>query len=89
MALAFCQECGEETLDQLVSCPYCDEPLATSKKNDKANSARLFFFGMAFIGGLGAATLCNMMGYTGWAMGLGMMGIISMVVLILNLQAVR
>lgn len=89
MALILCPECGEETLDQLVSCPRCDVPLAAGKQSDKTKNARMFLFGLAFIGGLGAATLCNMLGYTGWAMGLGMVGIASMAILILNLFSER
>jgi hypothetical protein len=85
MALVLCPECGEETVDQLINCPLCDEPLTESQKVEKSKNARLFFFGLAFIGGLGAATLCNMLGYTGWAMGLGMVGLASMAILILNL----
>ena len=85
MALVLCPECGEETVDQLINCPLCDEPLTDNQKAEKSKNARLFFFGLAFIGGLGAATLCNMLGYTGWAMGLGMVGLASMAILILNL----
>jgi hypothetical protein len=89
MALVLCPECGEETVDRLVNCPLCDEPLATGQKTEQAKNARLFFFGLAFIGGLGAATLCNMLGYTAWAMGLGMVGLASMAILILNLFSTR
>ena len=89
MALELCPECGEEALDQLASCPHCDETRVTNQKSDKTKSARLFFYGLAFIGGLGAATLCNMMGYTGWAMGFGMLGLASMSALLLNMNADR
>lgn len=86
MAMTLCSECGEETLDQLVNCPRCDEPLSKKQESSSAKNARLTFFGLTFVGGLGAATLCNMMGYTGWAMGLGTAGIASMVFLVFNLQ---
>lgn len=89
MTLVLCPECGEETMDQLVSCPLCDEPLAENQKNTKAENTRLFLLGLAFIGGLGAATLCNMMGYTAWAMGLGMVGLGCMAIFMLNLSTRR
>jgi hypothetical protein len=89
MALVLCPECGEETLDQLVNCPLCDEPLSERQEAEKPKNGRLFFYGLLFIGGLGAATVCNMFGYTALAMGLGMVAVISMVVLTLNLFATR
>ncbi len=89
MALVLCPECGEETVDQMVNCPLCDEPLAESQKAEKMKNGRLFLFGLLFIGGLGAATVCNMFGYTALAMGLGMIGVICMVILTLNLFATR
>ena len=87
MALVVCPECGEETLDQLVSCPLCNEPLVENQKNPKNMHVRLCFFGLAFLGGLVAATLCNIMGYTNTAIGLAVVGLASMLVLIFNLQA--
>lgn len=87
MAMVLCPECGEETMDQLVSCPRCDESLSKKQESSSAKNARLTFFGLAFSCGLIAATLCNMMGYTGWAMGFGTAGVVSMVALIFNLQA--
>jgi uncharacterized protein (DUF983 family) len=89
MALVLCPECGEEALAQLVSCPSCDEPLVTSQKSDKTKNTWMILFSLVFIGGLGAATMCNMTGYTGWAMWLGMVGIASMAALLLNLNADR
>lgn len=87
MTLVLCPECGEETLDQLVSCPLCNEPLAANQKVDKTKNARLFIFGALFIGGLVTATLCNMMGYTVLAIGLGIVGVVSIAFLLLGLNA--
>lgn len=89
MALVLCPACGEETMDRMVKCPLCNEPLTASQEAEKTQNGRLFFFGLAFIGGLGAATLCNMFGYTALAMGLGMVGLISMVILTLTLFTAR
>jgi hypothetical protein len=72
-------------VDHLVNCPLCDEPLASGGKVEKSENAKLFVFGLAFIGGLGAATLSNMLGYTGLAMGLGMVGLASMVILVIKM----
>jgi hypothetical protein len=87
MALVLCPECGEETLDQLVSCPLCNEPLAESQKYDRVKNNRLFVLGAAFVGGLVAATLCNMMGHTVLAIGLGIVGVVSIALLLLGLNA--
>jgi hypothetical protein len=87
MALVLCPECGEETLDQLVSCPLCNVPLAANQQNDRTKNNRLFLFGAAFVGGLVAATVCNMMGHTVMAIGLGIVGVVSIALLLLGLNA--
>lgn len=87
MAMVLCPECGEETLVQMVSCPLCEEPLQQKQKNEKAKNVRLFCLSFAFIGGLGVATLTNMLGYTAWAMGLGMVGVCCMALFIVSLKS--
>lgn len=87
MSLVLCPECGEETLDQLVSCPVCDKPLAAGQRIGKTKNNRLFILGAAFIVGLVAATVCNMMGHTFLAIGLGIVGVISIALLLLGLNA--
>jgi len=47
---------------------------------------RQFIYGVAFIGGMGAATLCNMSGYPGIAFGFGMLGLIGLVMFIGSLR---
>ena len=86
MSLVLCQECGEETLDQLANCPHCDEPIPANRDIENRHNVRQLFFGVAFIGGLGAATLCNMIGRTGWAMGLGLASLSFMAILLLSLK---
>ena len=44
---------------------------------EKSQNTRLIVLSTVFIGSLGAATLCSMMGRPGWAMGLGLIGICS------------
>jgi hypothetical protein len=56
-------------------------------KAERLQNIRNGALSFAFIGALGFATLCNMLGYTGWAMGLGMIGLCCMAMLILNLKA--
>lgn len=88
MTLVLCPECGEETLDRLVNCPLCDEQLDHKEANDKKKQSRLVFFGSAFVGGLIAATLCNMMGYTTLAIAFCVGGLIGMVALIVKLSSI-
>ena len=86
MALTLCPECGEETVDQLSSCPICNEPLAKTKQ--PAASGRYFFtYGGFAFGGLALGTVCNMMGFTKTAIGLGVIALGSMVVLFFKLIA--
>jgi uncharacterized protein YbaR (Trm112 family) len=89
MALVLCPECGEETLDQMVSCPVCDKPLAAEQHRDRAKTARLGFFGAVFLGGVLSATFCNMAGYTGFSMGLAIAGIAGLILFLINLTAER
>lgn len=89
MAMALCQECGEELLDQMATCSHCTEPTAEQIVQEKRQSTRQMILGVTFIGSLGAATACNMFGYTAWAMGLGMIGLASMAILTLNLCTSR
>ena len=85
MALVLCPECGEETLDRLTNCPLCDKPLAEERKQTN-EATKLLAYGVLFLSGLTAATLCNTLGYTRTAIGLGLIGVIGMVVLILKLS---
>ena len=89
MALVLCPECGEETVDQLVSCPLCNEPLTENQANNKAKDSRLTFLGMSAIGGLTTATLSNMMGFTVGAIVLGTAGVVSLAVLTFNMFSDR
>lgn len=88
MALVLCPECGEQTLDRLVNCPVCDEQLVDKEARDKTKQSRFIIFGSVFVGGLIAATLCNMMGYTTLAIGLGVVGLLSMATLIVKLNSI-
>ena len=84
MALVFCPECGEETLDRLTNCPLCDEPL-TEGRQPTSETTKLFIYGGLFLCGLTGATLCNTQGYTRTAISLSLLGILSIVVMILKL----
>jgi hypothetical protein len=53
---------------------------------EKSQNRRLIVLTTVFISSLGAATLCSMMGYAAWAMGLGMIGICTMAIFIINLK---
>jgi len=53
---------------------------------EKSQNARLIVLSTVFIGSLGAATLCSMMGYAAWAMGFGLIGICSMAIFIVKLK---
>ena len=45
------------------------------QNEESRQNTLLIILSVVFIGALGAATLCSMYGYAGWAMGLGMIGI--------------
>jgi len=84
MALVLCPECGEETLDRLTNCPLCDKPL-TEERQQPSEATKLLIYGVLFLCGLTAATLCNTLGYTRMAISLSIVGIASIVVMILKL----
>lgn len=56
------------------------------ENSDSKDSGRHVLFGIAFVGGMGAATVLNMSGYPGMAMGCGMIGLIGLVTFIGSLQ---
>ncbi len=60
-----------------------------NQNSERTQNFRLCALSFAFIGALGAATLCNMLGYTGWAMGLGMIGLCCMAMFLLNLKLTK
>ena len=84
MALVLCPECGEETLDRLSNCPLCDKPLV-EERPQISEVSKLLIYGILFLCGLTAATVCNSMGYTRMAVGLSVVGIASIVAMILKL----
>lgn len=87
MAMVLCPECGEKALDQLSSCPICDQPLTEEKTSD---AGKYFFrYGAFALGGLALATACNMLGFTRTALGIGVIALGSMVVLFFKLLADR
>ena len=53
---------------------------------ERGENVRLITLSLAFVGALGLATLCSMMGYAGWAMGLGLIGICCMAMFVINLK---
>lgn len=53
---------------------------------ERKQNIRTCALGVAFIVGLGIATVTNMMGYTGWAMGIGLIGVCCMVMFIFNIN---
>jgi len=87
VSLVYCPECGEETLDRLLNCPLCNEPLVEGLNKHRTKTNRLYFLGMAFVGGLVLATLCNIAGYPMLAIGFAVVGILSMAGLLLKLNA--
>jgi hypothetical protein len=56
------------------------------QKVEGGQNIRLITLSLAFVGSLGLATLSSMMGYAGWAMGLGLIGICCMAMFIFNLN---
>ena len=53
---------------------------------EKKGSGRHVAYGIAFVGGMGAATAFNMSGYPGIAMGFGMVGLIGLATFIGTLR---
>ena len=53
---------------------------------EKVQNKRLIVLSAVFLGSLGLATLSSMMGHAVWAMGLGLIGIFSMAIFIINLK---
>ncbi len=64
---------------------YCES--VQEKSSKKPAAGKQVLFGVAFVGGLGAATICNMSGYHGMAFGFGMVGLIGLVTFIGSLRA--
>ncbi len=60
---------------------------AEEQKTDNKGIGKQVLFGVAFVGGMGAATVCNMSGYPGMAFGFGMIGLIGLVTFIGSLRA--
>ena len=57
------------------------------ESSGKRTIGKQVLFGIAFVGGMGAATFCNMSGYPGLAFGFGMIGLIGLVTFIGSLRA--
>ena len=51
---------------------------APEETSEKKGAGRQVAYGIAFVGGLGAATVFNMSGHPGLAMGFGMVGLIGL-----------
>ncbi len=55
--------------------------------SEKKRPGRQVAYGIAFVGGMGAATVCNMTGYPGLAFGFGMVGLVGLATFIGSLRA--
>ncbi len=87
MSQVICPKCGEKTMDRLVNCPICNEPLVEGQKRNQVRTQRLYFLGLVFLSGLVAATLSSIMGFPKLAVVFASIAIISLVALILKMNA--
>jgi hypothetical protein len=87
MSQVICPKCGENTLDRLVNCPICNEPLVEGQKRNQVRTQRLYYFGLVFLSGLLAATLNSIMGFPKLAVVFTSIVIISLVALVLKMNA--
>ncbi len=85
MALVLCPECGEETLDRLVHCPLCNEPLAPAMLQTKGHRS-LATCGVLFLAGLVAATVCNSFGHPRLGLLCAVIGVGGLAALIVTLR---
>ena len=87
MSEVICPKCGEKTLDRLVNCPICNEPLVEGQKRNQVRTQRLYYFGVVFLSGLLAATLSSIVGLPKLAVVFTSIVIISLVALVLKMNA--
>jgi predicted nucleic acid-binding Zn ribbon protein len=88
MAMTLCPACGEETLDQLVSCPLCEEPLTKEQQKEISNQ-QLLWHGIVTLAAMTLATAGNAMGLTKFAIAMGVIFLISLVVFFFKLLSAR
>jgi len=87
MSQVICPKCGENTLDRLVNCPICNEPLVQGQKRDQVRTQRLYYLGLIFLSGLVAATLSSIVGLPKLAVAFALIVIMSLVALVLKMNA--
>lgn len=87
MSQVICPKCGENTLDRLVNCPICNEPLIEGQKRNQVRTRRLYYFGLAFVSSLVAATVSSFMGLPKLAMVFAGLVVISLIALLLKMNA--
>lgn len=86
MAMTLCPACGEETLDQLVSCPLCEEPLTKEHKKEISNN-QLLVYGISVLAAMTLATAGNAFGFTRFAFAMGIISVICLVVFLYKLAS--
>jgi len=87
MPQVICPKCGENTLDRLVNCPICNEPLVEGQKRNQVRTQRLYYLGLVFLSGLLATTLSSIVGLPKLAVAFALIAIISLVALVLKMNA--
>jgi len=87
MSQIICPKCGEKTIDRLTNCPVCNEPLAEGKEWYESRRRRLYYTGGLFVGGILLATIFNVIGMQKVAIVFAAIGVISLVALILKMNA--
>ncbi len=87
MSQVICPKCGENTLDRLVNCPICNEPLVEGLKKNETRTRRLYYCGLVFVAGAIATILSSIMGIPKLAMLFAAITLVGLVALVLKMNA--
>lgn len=87
MSQVTCPKCGEKTIDRLSNCPVCNEPLVEGQRRNEVRTQRLYYLGLVFVAGLIAATVSSIMGFPKMTMIFAAIGVISLIALVLKMNA--
>jgi len=87
MPEVICPKCGEKTIDRLVNCPVCNEPLVAGERRNQLRAQRLYYLGLVFVSGLIGATISSILGFPKLAIVFAAVTVISLVALVLKMNA--
>lgn len=87
MPEVICPKCGEKTIDRLVNCPVCNEPLVAGERRNQLRTQRLYYLGLVFVSGLIGATISSILGFPKLAIVFAAVTVISLVALVLKMNA--